>query len=343
LSPLLSFNGQDGHLPLSRPSFGPDGRLYGATAVGGEGCDLGCGNVYSAYPPATFCRTVLCNWTGVSIYDFDSIPDDGAFPAYGDLLFDAAGNIYGTTSFNVPGYNLFYGTVYELSKSQDVWSETILHQFGSGNDGSDPESGVLRDHAGNFYGTTAEGGTNDTCNGGRGCGTVYELSPSGSGWSEQVLYSFQAQNDGDTPIGGLVMDAQGNLYGTTSQDGANGGGTVFELSPSGGSWNLTTLYSFAKTGSGYDYCFGQNGTLLLNSAGNLFGTTCSNGAYGYGAIFELTKSDGNWAYTSLHDFTDGNDGAYPVGNPSFDANGNIYGTALGGGSFVYGTAWKLTL
>ena len=138
------------------------------------------------------------------------------------------------------------------------------------------------------------------------------------------------------------MDAAGNLYGTTSQDGAGGGGTVFELTHANGSWTIATLYSFPKTSSGTENCFGQNGNLLLDSAGNLYGTTCSNGAFGYGAVFKLAHSNGNWTYTSLHDFTNGNDGSYPVGNPSFDSSGNILGSASWGGASMVGTVWEVT-
>ena len=336
-SVLFPFTGSNGDQPTARPVFGPDGSLYGTTMFGGFGCDLGCGNVYNLRPPATFCPTARCYWTASTVYDFDSIPDDGAGPAYGDLIFDAAGNIYGTTASNIIQSGLQAGTVFELSRSNGVWSETILHQFGTLNDGSVPLSGLIQDHAGNLYGTTANGGSNSVCNGGRGCGTVYELSPSAGGWTEQVLYSFQGQSDGDTPVGGLVMDAAGNLYGTTSQDGANGGGTVFNLTHSNGNWSLATLYSFPRTGNGG----GPNGNLLLDLAGNLYGTTSANGAYGYGAVFMLTHSNGNWVYSSLHDFTNGDDGAYPVGNPAFDANGSIYGTASQGGAYLNGTIWKV--
>jgi uncharacterized repeat protein (TIGR03803 family) len=206
LSPLLSFDYRDGNTPLARPIFGPDGLLYGTTVFGGEGCDLGCGNVYSLQPPATACRSFLCYWTGVSIYDFGDLQNNGAEPLYGDLLFDRAGNIYGTTYSNsVP--NFLWGTVFELSEFEGTWNEATLHQFGSEGDGNYPASGVIRDQAGNLYGTTTEGGASVNCNSGQGCGTIYQLTPSGSGWSEQVLYSFQGQNDGDTPVGGLVMDS----------------------------------------------------------------------------------------------------------------------------------------
>ena len=339
---LFSFTGTNGDTPLAPPVFGPDGSLYGTTYEGGFGCDLGCGNVYNLRPPLSPCKTALCYWTASTVWDFDSIPNDGVWPVFGNLLFDASGNIYGTTSFNVPGSGVMAGTVFELTRANGVWNETILHQFGNGTDGSVPESGLLRDSNGNLYGTTAEGGTNTSCNSGRGCGTIYELSPSGSGWTEQVLYSFQAQNDGDTPVGGLIMDAAGNLYGTTSQDGVNGGGTIFELTPSNGNWTLTTLYGFPKTGEPGYFCWGQQGDLLLDSAGNLYGTTCTNGAYGYGAVFKLTNANGSWSYSSLHDFTNGNDGASPIGNPVFDRNGNIFGTAFKGGANLEGTVWEVT-
>lgn len=340
LSVLYKFTGLNGNAPVARPVFGPDGTLYGTTPFGGNGCDLGCGNVYNLHPPASFCQTALCYWIGSNVWNFGNFQDDGAQPEYGDLLFDPSGKIFGTTVST--GLASLGGTVFELTRSNGVWSEAVIHQFGSGSDGSAPESGLTRDSSGNFYGTTTFGGSNTSCNGGNGCGTVYELSPSGSGWTEQVLYSFRGLNDGDTPIGGLVMDAAGNLYGTTAQDGTAGGGTVFELSHSNGQWNLTTLYSFQKTSNGTNNCLGQNGDLLLDGSGNIYGTTCSNGAYGYGAVFKLTHSNGNWIYTSLHDFTNGNDGSYPVGNPSFDSSGNIVGSASFGGASLEGTVWKVT-
>jgi uncharacterized repeat protein (TIGR03803 family) len=229
-----------------------------------------------------------------------------------------------------------------LSRSNGVWSETILHQFGTGSDGDAPQSGLIRDSAGNFYGTTIAGGAYLNCNSGRGCGTVYELSPSGSGWVEKVLYSFQGSNDGDSPIGSLTMNSSGTLYGTTSEGGTNGGGTVFQLSPSNGNWTLTTLYSFVRTGQDTYFCSGQQSKLLLDPSGNLYGITCTNGAYGYGAVFKLTNSGGNWSYSSLHDFTNGEDGGNPVGNPAFDRTGNLYGTASRGGAYVYGNVWEIT-
>lgn len=339
---LFSFSYANGNTPLAPPAFGPDGSLYGTTYVGGIGCDLGCGNVYNLRPPVSICRTTLCYWTASTVWDFYSTPDGGIWPVFVNPLFDAAGNIYGTTSDDWPQSGLSGGNVFELSRSNGVWSETILHQFGNGTDGSGPESGLIRDSNGNLYGTTTDGGTDASCNSGRGCGTIYELSPSGSGWTERVLYSFQGQNDGDSPVGGLVMDAADNLYGTTVQDGADGGGTIFELTPSTGNWTLTTLYSFPKTGEPGAFCWGPEANLLLDRAGNLYGTTCTNGAYGYGAVFKLAHANGSWSYSSLHDFTNGNDGASPIGNPAFDRNGNIFGTAFKGGVNLEGTVWEIT-
>ncbi len=157
---LISFDSTDGNTPLSPPVFGPDGSLYGITYDGGLGCDLGCGNVYNLRPPLNPCKTALCYWTASTVWDFSVIQDNGIWPVYVTPLFDAAGNIYGTTSFNWPQSGQFGGTVFEVSRSNGVWSEATLHQFGSAPDGSSPQSGLIRDPNGNLYGTTEEGGTN---------------------------------------------------------------------------------------------------------------------------------------------------------------------------------------
>jgi uncharacterized repeat protein (TIGR03803 family) len=162
---------------------------------------------------------------------------DGAQPQGGDLLFDQAGNIYGTTQGGGSENN---GTVYELTPSGGGWTESILYRFTGGNDGGGPLSGLISDGAGNLYGTTVGGGA-------YGWGTVYELTPSSSGWLIYVLYSFTGGSDGEAAIGGVIFDASGNLYGTTNGGGAggcpNGCGTLFELSPSiYGGWTYSLLY-----------------------------------------------------------------------------------------------------
>jgi len=163
---------------------------------------------------------------------------------------------------------------------------------------------------------------------------VYELSASGNNWSQSVLYSFTGGSDGANPVGGLIFDRSGNLYGTTARGGLNGGGTAFELMNSNGSWSLTVLYSFSGR-------FGPTTNLTADQHGNLYGTTNADGAYGYGNVFELSYSNGSWTYLDLHDFTGGSDGANPVSNVVIDAGGNLYGTTTSGGN-GYGVVWEIT-
>jgi len=179
------------------------------------------------------------------------------------------------------------GARYELMYSSGGWTETVLHNFSAGQDGAIP-NGVILDSAGNLYGTTQGwfGGTGDRF------GKVFQLVPSGSGWNENVLYTFQDGADGAVPAAGLVMDQQGNLYGTTSGGVAGGAGTVFELSPSGGGWTFNLLYSFSGCYGPLISVFppgcGSQDSLIIDSAGNLYGTTVSPGANGLGSVFELT-------------------------------------------------------
>jgi len=354
LSPLHKFAGpSDGEVPQARPAFGPDGLLYGTTTFGGtQSCEGGsCGTAYSLRPGATACTTALCAWLENVVYSFGGVEGDcqevgpptklhrsgevvlGSCPGFGEVTFDQAGNIYGTLS-------CCHGAVYELTPSG---TPTALYYFTGGDDGDDPQSGVIFDHAGNLYGTTEQGGTS-------GCGTVYELSPNGSGWTEKVLYSFQCgfgASSGSFPIGGLIFDAAGNLYGTTNYLGANNGGTVFELSPSGGgNWTFSVVYSLKYSGS-FDFIYyGPTGTLAMDSSGSLYGTTVMDGPLLAGSVFKLTPSNGGWTYTDLHNF-DGSDAGSPFGNVVLDSSGNVYGTALVGGSSncdgaSCGVVWKIT-
>jgi len=254
----------------------------------------------------------------------------GVCPGFGDLTFDQAGNVYGAITC-CDG-----GAVYQLTAR----GANALYYFSGGADGGDPESGVIFDSAGNLYGTTAGGGSVN-------CGTVYELSPNGSGWTEKVLYSFQCGADGESPVGGLIFDASGNLYGTTSFGGAGKGGTVFELTPSGSNWTFQVLYSLNYSGT-QDYLTGPSGILAMDAAGNLYGTAVLAGAFSAGSVFKLTPSNGSWIYTSLYDFSGGTDGGDPYGNVVFDGTGNIYGTAEVGGlnscfpGLGCGTVWGIT-
>ena len=253
--------------------------------------------------------------------------NDGANPTIGKLALDQAGNFYGATT---NGGTYGFGTVYKLSRSGGSWVETILYNFGAygSGDGEWPVHSPVLDSVGNLYGTTEYGGIN-------GAGTVYQLVPNGSGWTENIIAKFApTDNAGKYPEAGLIIDQAGNLYGATSESAA-GGGSVFELSPSGNSWQLTVLYSFSHP-NGY----GPIGNLVMDDSGNLYGTTYSLGA-GWGNIFKLTRSGSGWAYSDLYDFYPG-DGANPTGDLTVDANGNVYGTTQNGGNAARGVIWEIT-
>ncbi len=327
LTPLYNFRGQeDGGAPIAGVVFGPNGTLYGTTEFGGQLCGEGCGTVFNLRPPATLCKTVLCSWTETVIYSFRG-SGDGANPGYGELTFDQAGHIYGTTYF---GGNNAQGVVYELTSSNGNWTESAIHTFSGASDGENPYSNVIFDGAGNLYGTTFAGGVH-------GYGTVYQLMPSGSGWTENTLYAFQSSSDGGKPFGGLAFDNAGNLYGATSSGGSGNGGTAYELT-SNGSWIFSLLYSF--TGSAY--LPGAYDSLTMDSAGNFYGTTAKDGAHGLGSVFKLTRSNGGWTETDVYDFASGSEGSIPYGSVLIDASGNLYGTASSGGASGYGVIWEIT-
>jgi uncharacterized repeat protein (TIGR03803 family) len=345
-SPLYSFTGgSDGASPQARVIIGPNGTLYGTTFGGGDpSCGVsGCGTVFNLRPPPGVCRTAPCRWKESVLHAFTGTPDDGAFPEYGDLTFDQAGKIYGTTT---AGDMQGAGTVYELTPSGSGWTEKVIYPFTyAGQDGKYPYAGVTFDNAGNLYGTRYVGGHfASQCNsfGSNGCGTVFELTPSGSGWTENVIYDFQGGGgDGFSPIAGLILDRSGNLYGASSNGSSEYGGTAFELSPSNSGWIFSPLYSFI--GSFFGAC-GPYANLVMDAAGNLYGTTYCSGGAGLGTVFKLTPSGPSWIYTSLHDFTGGNDGIFPISNVTLDASGNLYGTASGGlgCSGACGVVWEIT-
>lgn len=326
LNPLYSFaGGSDGANPTARLIFGPDGALYSTTLYDG----LGYGTVFKLQPPPRACATVFCPWMKTELYSFQGDPD-GAFPEIAELIFDHAGNLYGTTYNGGLSIGLG-GTVYELTPSGNGnWTESVLYRFMGPPDGERADAGVILDSGGNLYGTTHDGGQ-------YGYGIVYKLSPSNGNWTESVLYSFQNGSDGGNPYSGLILDS-GNLYGATSSD-TSGGGTVFELSPSGGGWTLTTLYSFVGSPMGGFGC-GPVGSIVM-SAGSIYGTTLCDGVFQYGNVFKLTPSNGSWIYTDLHDFTGGSDGGSSYSNVEFDGSGNLYGTTYSGGSHGDGVVWQI--
>ncbi len=313
-------NGSDGNSPYASLVFGPDGALYGTTALGGSGN----GTAFNLKPQATVCKTTRCPWHETTVWSFSG--SDGSLPAYGALAFDQQGNAYGTTQY---GGTNNKGTVYKLTRNGQQWTETVLYSFGSGaSDGYYPLHNVVIDHAGNLYGTTYQGGAS-------GGGTVFQLAPSGGSWTENIITSFPA---GAEPQAGLIIDAAGNLYGATTGIGASGTSEVFELSPSGNSWQLTSLHAFLSTSQ---FNLGPVGNLVMDHSGNLYGATYSLGVHGKGNIFELTPSGNSWTYIDLYDFRGGNDGGGPIGDLNLDATGNVYGTTQNDGSGM-GVVWELT-
>jgi uncharacterized repeat protein (TIGR03803 family) len=341
--------GADGAGSYAAITIGANGLLYGSTGTGGSGpCKLmpvqpapGCGTIFQL-------KNTKSGWQESILYSFQGPgpANDGAEPI-GPLAIDAAGNIYGTTAFggSVPGCYGYCGTVFKLSRSGKGWRETILHNFGSGTDGGAPYGGVLLDGSGNLYGPTLLTGSyaGDGTSLPPG-GTIFQITPTSSGWTEQVLYSFQNGADGDNPTAGLILDNSGNLYGASLNGGPNGGGVAFELSPSGGAWTFAPLFDFTRTGNSKTFyctdCYGPVGRTLMDSSGNLYGTAYATGAYGYGSVFKLTPSPSGWTYTSLHDFTGGSDGGNPQSALVFDSKGNLYGTTPYGAT-GYGVVFKI--
>jgi uncharacterized repeat protein (TIGR03803 family) len=177
------------------------------------------------------------------------------------------------------------------------------------------------DAAGNLYGTTLSGGTHLL-------GAVFQLTPSNDSWNESVIHSFNPPSDGEGPIAGVTIDATGNLYGTTQDAGEFNWGTVYQLSPTGSSWNFTVLHAFGGSGDGGLIFAG----VALDTQGSLYGAASEGGAHSLGRIFKLSSSGGTWTETVLHDFAQLSDGAFPEGTPLLASNGHIYGTTAGGGS-----------
>jgi len=280
-------------------------------------------------------ETVLYSFTG----------SDGGQP-YAGLISDSSGNLYGTTE---TGGAYKSGTVFELTpNSRGGWTETVLYSFcaaTSCSDGADPRGGLVRDAAGNLFGTTFEGRGSNCGQDYYGCGVVFELSPNDGSWTETVLYSFSAGRDGANPYGGLVFDSAGNLYGTTSYGGDKNClcGTVFELSPGSSAWTQTVIHTFRPNSGDGAYPYAG---LAVDAANNLYGTTNTGGVYGRGSVFKLTpKADKHWSFTLLHSFFDsrgGREGFEPQGPVLLDSKGSIYGTTEDGGTQYYGTVFKLT-
>ena len=372
---LYSFQGgtTDGSVPAGGVVFDPQGDLYGATTAGGpESCTpIGyeCGTAFELMPPTQKGGA----WTETLIYQFQGEGSkDGSVPTSG-LIFDAAGNLYGVTAYGgtgdcvLLGIKAGCGTVYELSpptQQGGAWTETILYSFQGGDDGYFPWGNLVFDKHGDIYGATQfGGGKGTTCNyiyGGQ-CGTVFGLSPpkqKGGVWTERVLHRFAGgaaggrSGDGANPNGGLVLDGDGAVYGTTffggneigECNGGNGGsgcGTVFELtSPvrKDGEWTEKILCRF----NGQDGATPTAG-VIFDENGNIYGTAYAGASGGNGAIFKLARRTGKlsgWRETVLHRFDGGAGGGGPVGGLTFDLQGALYGTASFGSTNA-GSVFKM--
>jgi uncharacterized repeat protein (TIGR03803 family) len=303
-SVLHAFTGSatgDGQFSVAGLIMDSSDNLYGTTLGGGKG-----GTVFKVTPTGT--ETVL--------YPFNGGSSDGDSPVAG-LVMDSSGNLYGTTE---SGGKRGFGTVFKLTPTG---SETVLYSFTGGSDGAYPAAGLIMDSTGNLYGTTPNGGNLNGCSD-SGCGVVFKVTPTGT---ESVLYTFSGGNDGGGPLGGLIMDTAGNLYGTAAQGGDlsvcfAGCGLVFKVTPAG---SESVVYTFA---GGNDGAY-PDASLIMDGSGNLFGTASVGGADGFGTVFKVTPTG---TETTLHSFTSGSDGAFPHDGLIADASGNLYGTASEGGN-----------
>jgi uncharacterized repeat protein (TIGR03803 family) len=317
---IYSFTGTtDGRNPLSSLVMDAAGNLFGTTFVGGA---YGAGEVFELTPHSAG------GWSESVIYSFTG-GADGADPYFADVIFDASGNLYGTT---VGGGSYNLGTVFKLTPTASGWSETVLYSFSGGLDGANPYAGLLFDTVGNLYGTTYSGGANSV-------GTVFELMHRTAGqWIEKVIHTFKVK-DGNAPAGGLVFDHKGNLYGVTQGGGNQGFGVVFKLTPSAHAWTEELLYSFT---GGRDGGFPYAERLVFDPSGHLYGTTEGGGAFQFGTVFRLSeRGAGFWKEQVLYSF-DGKVAANPWSGLVLDEQGNLYGTcANGNGETTVGAVFEL--
>jgi uncharacterized repeat protein (TIGR03803 family) len=282
------------------------GNLYGTTPSGGT---YGAGTVFELIPGSNG------SWTESVIYSLTG-GSDGGQPS-GGLTLGKDGNLYGTTATGGGYCGPTCGVVFEVRHLKTGWTEFPIYTF-QGTDGAYPRGGVIFDSVGNLYGTTSSFGPN-------GCGTVFELTRKGNIWNENILHSFACAPDGSGPVGDLVFDNDGNIYGATEY-GGSGCGVVFELTPGGTGWSETGLYRFDNSGTdGYN----PNGSLVLDGTGTLYGTTIAGGTYGNGTVFALAPG---WKESLLYEFSGGSDGSEPYSGVIFGQDGGLYGTTSFGGN-----------
>jgi hypothetical protein len=335
---LYAFTGgSDGANPESGVTFDTAGNLYGTTADGGymgnDNCGLvasGCGVVYKLSPngDGTWTQSVLHTFHG---------QQDGYLPQTG-VVVDASGNIFGTA--NLGGLH-FWGDIFELSPNgSGGYTFKVLHSFTNGADGGRPE-GFAMDSSGDLFASTTQGGNTTVCPSGA-CGSVFELSPNGSGgWVSHVVHAFTGRQDGGVPEG-LSFDSHGNLFGVTLYGGHNnvcprqgefpGCGVVFELSPqTGGGWKDQSIYFFTGDSDGANPAAAPS----FDSAGNVYGTSNAgvSGSGSSGAVYKLSPVSGGWSESTLYTFTGGSDGGEPwVDGVLVNGSGDIFGATTEGGT-----------
>jgi len=368
---LYSFQGgTDGSVPIGSLIRDSAGNIYGATQQGGATTcrsPYPCGTVFQLVPPAK----QGAPWTENVLHVFQgNANNDGATP-WGGLVMDSSGNLYGITAYGgtgncvLLGESVGCGAVYEMSPPKQkggAWTETILYSFPTSKQGYVPNGDLVFDKSGNLYGATIFGGTKGTtCDvyyGGQ-CGVVFEISPpkqKGGAWTQKVLHNFagiasgKQYGDGAEPNGGLVLDSEGGVYGTTANGGNQGCkttssigcGTAFELKPPtkvGASWTEERIHVFTGGTDGG----GPNGGLTFDPHGALYGTAGGGGSTSQGVVFRLAapKHSSKWVETVLHRFSASGDApCCPMAKVTLDASGNIYSVSLSG-KYFRGTAFQL--
>lgn len=331
---LWSFNPSNGGPFANDLTF--DGvNFYGANWEGGNtaGCFNSCGTVFQLSPKSSG------GWNETLLYSFDPVNvSDGSNPL-GGLVRDKGGNLYGTTYNGGGSTNCDNGcgTVFKLTLSSNGWAETVLYRFTGGIDGGYPYSTLAMDQDGNLYGTAYAGGS-------MGLGTIYQLSPGpGGNWTQTTLHSFTNSPDGSHPEGPVIIDKTGHLCGTTSQGGAYGYGSVYQLSRLVSGWSLRVLHSF----NGNDGAFPAWVAVAVDQAGNLYGTSEAGGINDTGTVWELIYSPTKQTYSEkvLHSFgpQHGVDGNYPWAGVTINSDGILYGTTSQGGTNNWGTIFALAL
>ena len=281
--------------------------------------------------------SALVHANNTNQYQYLGSPDSNAPEGF---TMDSSGNLYGFSGQAGTNSSCLFGsgcgTAVEMTKNSDgTWSESVLYNFQGGSDGWAPVGIPVRDAAGNLFGVTVNGGSSTSCF--DGCGTVFMIS----GGAKTILHTFQG-SDGATPLSGMVMDAAGNLYGTTPYGGSDG--NVYELSPNGsGGYTYSVIYNF-NGGVNNDGATPQ-AALVIDAAGNLYGTTYSGGSDTYcdtyqrgcGTVFELSPvAGGGWTEKVLHRFVGTLGGFHPANALIFDSAGNLYSVTQGGPATIHG-------